>query len=86
MTIRAAFVGAASLILLASSGNAQGRPRERVVLSEAVMKSMIANKPKSKTPLAARVGMVRRSSVVPAKPGQSGPTSVQEVSPASRKK
>jgi hypothetical protein len=86
MTIRIALIGAATLILSASSANAQGRPPQQVVLSEAVMKSMVANKPKSKTPLTARVGMVRQWSVVATKPGQAAPTSVREISPTSKKK
>lgn len=85
MTIRIAFIGAATLVLSASSAKAQGRPQQ-VVLSEAVMKSMVANKPKSKTPLTARLGMVRQSSVVATKPGQAAPTSVREISPTSKKK
>jgi hypothetical protein len=86
MTIRNLLIGAATLVLAASSASAQGRSPQKVVLSEAVMKSMAANKPKSKTPLTARVGMVRRSSVVATKPGQAAPTSVREISPASKKK
>ena len=80
MTIRIAFIGAATLVLSAGSANAQGRPPQQVVLSEAVMKSIAANKPKSKTPFTARVGMVRRSSVA-AKPDPAAPTSVREISP-----
>ena len=86
MTIRTVFIGAAALVLSAASANAQGRPPKPVVLSEAVMKSMVANKPKSKTPLAARAGIVRRSSVVATKPGKAAPTSVREISPTSKKK
>jgi hypothetical protein len=86
MTIRIAFIGAATLVLSASSAASQGRPPQQVVLSEAVMKSMVANKPKSKTPLIARVGMVRPSSVVATKPGQAAPTSVREIGPTSKKK
>jgi hypothetical protein len=81
MTIRIAFIGAVTLVLFASSVNAQGRPPQKVVLSEAVMKSMGANKPKSKTPLAARVGMVRQSRIVAAKPGKAAATSVREITP-----
>lgn len=84
MTIRTAFIGAATLVLLASSANAQGRPPQQVVVSKAVMKSMVANKPKSKTPLAARIGMVRRSSVVATKPGNAAPTSVRQIKPSSK--
>ena len=86
MTIRAAFIGAATLVLSALSANAQGRPPRQVVLSEAIMKSMFANKPKSKTLLTARVGIVQRSGVVVAKPGHAAPTSVREISPSQKKK
>jgi len=86
MTIRIALIGAATLVLSASSANPQGRQPQQVVLSEAVMKSMVANKPKSKTPLTARLGMVRQSSVVATKPGQAAPTSVREISPTSKEK
>ncbi len=86
MTIRVAFIGAATLVLSASSAASQGRPPQQVVLSEAVMKSMVANKPKSKTPLTARVGMVRQSSVVATKPGQAAPTSVREIRATPKKK
>jgi hypothetical protein len=85
MTTRIAFIGAATLVLSASSANAQGRPPQQVVLSEAVMKSMVANKPKSKTPLAARAGIVRRASVVATKPEKAAPTSVQEIKPVPQK-
>ena len=86
MTIRIAILGAATLVLSASSASAQGRPPQQVVLSRAVMKSMVANKPKSKTPLTARVGMVRQSSVVATKPGQAAPTSVRQTSSTSKKR
>ena len=86
MTIRIAFIAAATFVLSASSAHAQGRPRRQVVLSEPVMQSMIANKSKSKTPLTAGVRMVRRSSVVATKPGYAAPTSVREISPTSKKK
>ncbi len=86
MTIRIAFIGAATLVLSTSSADAQGRQPQQVVLSEAVMKSMVANKPKSKTPLTARLAMRRQSSVVATKPGQAAPTAVREISPTSKKK
>ncbi len=86
MTLKTAFLGAATLVLSASSATAQGRPPQRVVLSEAVLKSMVAHKPKSKTALSARLGMVRRSSVMATKPGQAAPTSVREISPTPKKK
>ena len=86
MTIRIAFIGAASLVLSASSARAQGRPPQRVVLSEAVMKSMVANKPRSKTPLTDRLGMVRKSGGVTTKPSKAAPTSVGEIIPTSNRK
>ena len=86
MTIRTAFIGAATLILSASSANAQGRVPQQVVVSKAVMKSMVANKPKSKTPLGSRDGMVRKSRVAATPPGTAAPTSVREISPTSKKK
>jgi len=86
MTIRTAFIGAATLVVSASSTSAQGRPPQQVVVSEAVMKAMVANKPKSKTPLGARVGIVRRANVVATKPAQAAPTSVREISPTSKKR
>jgi hypothetical protein len=85
MTIRTVFIGAAALVLSAASANAQGRPPKPVVLSKAVLKSMVANKPKSKTPLAARAGIVRRASVVATKPDKAAPTSVQEIKPVPKK-
>ena len=50
------------------------------------MKSMIANKPKSKAPLTARLGMVRRSSVAATTQIQAAPTSVREINLTSKKK
>lgn len=86
MAIRTVLVGAAALVLSAASANAQGRATKPVVVSQAVMKSMIANKPKSKTPLGTRVGIGRKSSVAATKPAQAGPTSVREISPSAKKK
>jgi len=83
VTIRIAFIGAATPVLSVSSDNAQGRPAQQVVLSQTVMKSMVANKPKSKTLLTTRVGMIRRSSVVATKSAKAAPTSVREISRAS---
>lgn len=85
MTIRIFLIGAATLVLSASSAASQGQPPQQVVISKAVMKSMVANKPKSKTPLTARVGMVRRSRAVTT-PTQASPTSVEEVRPAAKRK
>lgn len=85
MTIRFAVIGAA-LVLSAPAATAQGAPPKQVILSEAALKSMAASKPKSKTPLASRVGVARRPNVVRAKESEAGPTSVGEIIPKSRKK
>ena len=79
MTTRTVFIGVAALVLLAASASAQGKALKPVVVSQAVMKSMIANKPKSKTPLGARVGIGRRANVVAVKPVQLQPTSVSGI-------
>lgn len=82
MTIRFAFIGAGIFVAALTPAGAQGRPpQQQVVLSEAVLKSMTANRPKSKTPLTARVGMVRRSSIAAAKKSPAAPTAVREISP-----
>jgi len=86
MTIRIALIGTAMLVLSASTAASQGRPPQKVVLSEAVMKSMGANKPKSKTPLTARLGIVPRSNVVATKRGNAAPTSVREIKATSKKR
>ena len=86
MTMRFASIGTATLVLSASSAASQGRQPQQVVVSDAVMKAMFANKPKSKTPLTVRLGMVRKASVVATKPGQAAPTSVREISSTSKKK
>jgi len=85
MTIRTVIIGAAALVLSASSATAQGKPPQQVVLSQAVMKSMVASKPKSKIPLTARVGMIRQSRVLATKAAQGAPTSVRAISPSSKK-
>lgn len=86
MTMRIAFIGAAMLVFSASSAAPQGRQPQQVVVSDAVMKAMVANKPKSKTPLTARLGLVRHASAVATKSGQAAPTSVREISSTPKKK
>lgn len=73
--------GAIALVLSASAASAQGKAQP-VGLSKAVVKSMTANKPKSKTALGAKAGIGRKSTVVTTKPDQAGPTSVREIGPA----
>ncbi|HUQ48375.1 MAG TPA: hypothetical protein VM053_09055 [Gemmatimonadaceae bacterium] len=79
MIIRTAFIGAFALVVSAGAANAQGKATTQVVISKAVLKSMVANKKKSKAPLGARIGMVKRSSVVAAKPQNLPPTSVKGI-------
>ena len=86
MTTRIAFIGAAAFVLSATSAASQVRPQQQVVLPEGVLKSIAANKPKTKTPLTAKVGMVRRSSIAAPKSGPAAPTSVGQISPTSKKK
>ena len=69
------------LVLAALPAGAQGRPQKQVVLSEAVVKSIAVSKPKSKTPLGAQVGLVRRSNVAATKESVAAPASVREISP-----
>jgi hypothetical protein len=83
MTIRIIFTGAAALILSAASASAQGKTTQQVVVSKAVMKSMAASKSKSKMPLTAKVGMIRRPNVAASQ--AQAPTSVHEARPASKK-
>lgn len=78
MIIRIAVIGTA-LILSAGSAGAQGQPQKQVVISKAVLKSMVANKHKSKTPLGAKAGLVTRKTVSAPKPGNLPPTSVREI-------
>jgi hypothetical protein len=86
MTTRIAFIVVKTLIMSASSANAQGRPPQRVVLSQDVMKAMVANKPKSKASLTARLGMVRRSNVAATAPERAAATSVREIDLANKKR
>jgi hypothetical protein len=86
MIIRIVFIGATAFLLSSSTAASQVRPPQQIVLSEGVMKSIVANKPKTKTPLTAKVGMVRRSSVPAAKSGSAAPTSVGQIGPAPTKK
>jgi hypothetical protein len=84
MTIRTVFVGAAALIFSATFANAQAPASKQVVISKAVLKTMVANKPKAKTPLGAKAG-IRRSKVVTGTPANAGPTSVREIKPISKR-
>ena len=75
MIIRIGCIGAVALVLSTGSASAQGQPQKQVVISKAVLKAMVANKGKSKAPLGAKAGIVRRKNVV-ASPVNAAPTSV----------
>lgn len=79
MITRIGFICAAALICSAESASAQGQPQKQVAVSNAILKTMVANKPKSKAPLGAKVGMLKRKSVVAPKPRTAARTSVREV-------
>lgn len=79
MTIRSAFIVAAALLLPASGASAQGQQQKQVDISRTVLKSMVANKPKSKKPLGAKIGIIQRASALPSKQGEAAPTSVSEI-------
>jgi hypothetical protein len=86
MRTRFVFVWGALFVFSASVARAQGTQIHKVAVSQAAMKAMVAHKPKSKTTFTSRVGMIRRSSVVAARPMQRQPTSVRELTPVSKRK
>jgi hypothetical protein len=81
MKSRIGFVIALALAASAQTALAQGRPQQQVVVAPSVLKSMTAQKPKSKTPLTARLGMMRRApAATRAAPSTPlGPTAVRAV-------
>jgi hypothetical protein len=79
MITRIVFIAATAIVLSASLAGAQGQQQKQVVISKAVMKSMVANKPKSKTQLGAKAGIVKRKNVVASKPLNVAPTSVHGI-------
>lgn len=85
MMIRLVFIGVAALAFSAASVQAQSPAPKQPVISESALKSMAGRKPKAKRPMAARVGMVRRTTVV-ARDVQAPQTSVREITPPSKKK
>lgn len=83
MITRMLAVTALALVLGTIPASAQGQQQE-VVLSPSVLKSLTAQKPKSKskTPLTARLGMVHRvspSTVVALPSAHPAPTSVSRI-------
>jgi len=61
MKTRIVFMAALALAGSAQTASAQGRPQQQIVLSPSVLKSMTAQKPKSKAPLTARIRVMRRA-------------------------
>jgi hypothetical protein len=70
-----------ALVLGSNPANAQGRSPQQVVLSPSVLKSLTAQKQKSKTPPMARVGMRRApaSTLGTSASAHSAPTSVRAI-------
>jgi hypothetical protein len=50
----------ASIVIAAPTARAQGNPQQQFAITESVLKAMIAQKPKTKTPLTARIAAMRR--------------------------
>jgi hypothetical protein len=78
MSIRVFLIGAATLVVSVSSAHAQQQTKKQVVIPKTVLKSMVANKPKSKSQLGAKAG-IRRSKVVAVPPANAARTSVREL-------
>lgn len=81
MITRILAVAALALVPGSSPASAQGRSPQQVVISPSVLKSLTAQKQKSKTPLTARVGMRRApaATVVTSGSAHSAPTSVRAI-------
>ena len=81
MTTRIFAAVTVALLLGSGPASAQGRSPQQVVLSPSVLKSLTAQKQKSKIPLTARVGMRRApaSTVVTSASAHSAPTSVRAI-------
>jgi uncharacterized protein YcfL len=81
MITRILALAALALVVVSSPARAQGRSPQQVVLSPSVLKSLAAQKQKSKTPLTARVGMRRASisAVSAAAPAHSAPATVRAI-------
>ena len=85
MNIRISLIVLGSIAVAAPSARAQGHPQQQVVASQSVLKSMIALKPKTKTPLSARIAVMRRPAVAHSSQASAPPATVKEISKTSRK-
>jgi hypothetical protein len=82
MTVRITVVAALVMAAVSSPLSAQGVTKQQVVVSPAVIKSITAQKPRSKTPMTARVGMKRAPTPANAatrKTKPAAPTSVRSL-------
>ncbi|MFN2603708.1 MAG: hypothetical protein ABR582_13265 [Gemmatimonadaceae bacterium] len=81
MTIRFCAMISLAVVLGAAPAGAQGKQPEKVVFSPAVLKAMTAQKPKSKTPLSARLGIRRipSSNISTAHASHAATTSVSQI-------
>ena len=79
MINRTFFLCAAAFICSASAASAQGQQRKQVVVPKTVLKSLVAHKPKTKTQLGAKAGIVTRKGASVAKRPDAIPTAVRQV-------
>jgi hypothetical protein len=81
MTIRFLAMISLAVVLGAAPAGAQGKQPQKIVFSPAVLKAMTAQKPKSKAPLSARMGMHRvpSSNISTAPASRAAPTSVSQI-------
>ena len=81
MTIRFFLMISLSVALCAFPAHAQGRQPQQIVLSPSALKTLVAQKPKTKTSLNARLGVKRAptSNVVTSPSANIKPTSVSQI-------
>jgi hypothetical protein len=81
MTIRFFAMISLAVVLGAAPVRAQGKQPQQIVFSPSVLKAMTAQKPKSKTPLSARLGMHRvpASNISTAPASRAAATSVSQI-------
>ena len=85
MNIRISLIVLGSIAVAAPAARAQGHPKQQVVVSQSMLKSMIALKPKTKTPLTARIAAMRRTPAAHSAQVSAPPATVTEIRKTSRK-
>jgi len=87
MNIRFAMIVLSVTAIAAPDVQAQDRPRQHAAFSDSVLKAMIARKPKTKTPLIARIPAMRRYEAkrLSAKSAHRPPASVTAIRKTSQK-